>query len=62
MDQMWTPGRTERALPQHQSPAEDPREIRHGVCGCALLVVPGHGLFVTRLTGYLTVKLEGYEK
>ena len=27
----------------------------------AFLVVPGHGLLVTRLTGCLTVKLEGYE-
>ena len=27
----------------------------------AFLVVPGHGLLVTRLTGWLTPKLEGYE-
>ena len=37
--------------------AKSPAHSRH----YALFVVPGHGLFVIRLTGYLTLKLEGYE-
>jgi hypothetical protein len=51
------------STPSHRSsrPSPDvtPSPPHHGD---GELVVPGHGLFVTRLTGYLTAILEAYEK
>ena len=44
--------------PWRWADAYDEREIRH----YALRVAPAHGLFVIRLTEWLTLELEGYEK
>ena len=52
------PGCTERAAPKLHTSFLNAPEIPRS----ALFIAPGHWLFVIRLTGYLTAKLEGYEK
>ncbi len=46
-----------KAEPTRRRRAETLRTYPAGI-----FVVPGHGPFVIRLTGYLTLKCEGYEK